>query len=415
MSGRQPAGLTTLVLACLLLALVLVVPLQAQEGGIIEGRVVNGTPGGPPVGTGVPVTLHVLRNGSEVETRETTTTAGGSFRFDGLDPDPDLGYWLEAVYLDVPYSSAAPVEFAGQAQAAATTINVYEVSDDDSGVRLHSVHVIAESFGQVVRISEIHMFSNDSDRTFAGNGEGPSPDASVFIPLPAGAVGLAFSDEDPAGRYVEADDGVWDTEPVAPGEDTSLVFLSYHLMVGDEPITVVRTFAYPVDAFNILVTQPGLTLQSEQLVDEGLQSFQGRDYAFYVAEDLAVGAELVMDLTVDEAAAAGSGMPGTESPSVPAPTVPAEEGQQGLLRILGFVLAGFAVVAAVAYPQLRKRRAGVPSDVASRPGLPEGLTPEQRRLIEELADLEDARQEGRVDKAGYEQRRAQIYEALRSY
>jgi hypothetical protein len=237
----------------------------------------------------------------------------------------------------------------------------------------------------------------------------------VFISLPEGAVGLAFSDEDPAGRYIEAEGGVWDTEPVTPGQDTSLVFLSYHLMVTGETIEVVRTFAYPVDAFNILVTQPGLSLQSEQLADEGMQSFQGKDYAFYVAEDLAVGEELVLKLTVDQTATAGPSMPGASDPSVPAATVPADKGQQGLLRILGFLLAGLAVAAAVVYSRVTKRpRAEAPADVASRPGMPEGLSPEQQRLIEELADLEDAREEGRVGESAYEQRRAEIHEALRS-
>ena len=132
----------------------------------------------------------------------------------------------------------------------------------------------------------------------------------MFIPLPEGAVGLAFSEEDPAGRYLEVDGGVWDTEPVTPGQDTSLVFLSYHVMVTDGTFSIGRTFAYPVSAFNILVTQPGLSVQSERLVAQGSQSFQGKDYEFYVTEDLPAGEELSLAFTVDQTAATGSGMPG---------------------------------------------------------------------------------------------------------
>jgi hypothetical protein len=413
MTGHQPAGAQKLVLASLLLVLTLVVPLQAQEGGILEGQVMNGTPGGAPVGAEIGITLHILRNGSEIETRETTTDAEGRFRFEGLDRDPALDYWLEAVYQDARYSNGVPVQFSGEAEAITAAIDVYESSDDDSTLRLNSVHVIAESFGQVVRISEIHMFSNDGDRTFAGSGEGPSPETTVFIPLPSGAVGLAFSEEDPAGRYVEAEGGVWDTEPVTPGQDTSFVFLSYHLMVTGEPIKLERTFAYPVTDFNILVTQPGLSLQSEQLVDQGQQSFQDRNYFFYVAQDLPAGEALLLNFAVD--AADNSAMPGTESATVPAATAAAGEGQQGLLRILGFLLAGLAIAAALAYPLVTRRERGeahvrVSSDVAARPG----PSPQRQRLIEELADLEDAHEEGRLDDVGYVQRRAQLYEALRS-
>lgn len=410
MSGRQHAGARTLILASLLLALVLVVPLQAQEVGILEGEVVNETPGGPTPGEGLAVTLHTLRNGNELETRETTTDAEGRFRFEGLDRDPALEYWVEAVYEDAPYSSAMPVQFEADAETITATIPVYESSDDDSAVRLNSVHVIAESFGQVLRISEIHMFSNDGDRTFAGSGQGPSPGTTVFIPLPANAVGVAFSEEDPAGRYVEAEGGVWDTEPVTPGSDTSLVFLSYHLMVANQAAALERSFAYPVTAFNILATQPGLTLQSGQLIDQGTQSFQGRDYAFFVANDLQAGEKLLLNFVVDEAAAASSAMPEAESQAAPATTQPAGEGQQGLLRTMGIVLVCLALGAGVVYPLAIKRpRAAVP--VAAAPALSD---PRRRRLLEELADLEDAHEEGRLDEADYEQRRAQIYESLRS-
>jgi hypothetical protein len=41
------------------------------------------------------------------------------------------------------------------------------------------------------------------------------------------------------------------------------------------------------------------------------------------------------------------------------------------------------------------------------------LSPRRERLIAELADLEDAREAGRLDDAAYEQRRAQINEELR--
>jgi len=409
MSRRQHTGARTLILASLLLAVVLVVPLQAQEGGILEGEVVNETPGGTAPGEGLAVTLHILRNGNEIETRETTTGAEGRFRFEGLDQDPALEYWVEAVYEDAPYSSAMPVQFEAGAETISATIPVYESSDDDSAVRLNSVHVIAESFGQVLRISEIHMFSNDGDRTFAGSGQGPSPGTTVFIPLPANAVGVAFSEEDPAGRYVEAEGGVWDTEPVTPGADTSLVFLSYHLMVADQAATLERSFAYPVTAFNILATQPGLTLQSGQLIDQGTQSFQGREYAFYIAEDLQAGEELVLNFVVDEAAAAGSAMPGAETQAAPATTQPAGAGQQGLLRTMGIVLVCLAVGAAVVYPLAVKRpRAAAP---AAAPALSD---PRRRPLLEELADLENAHEEGRLDEADYEQQRARIYEALRS-
>jgi len=66
---------------------------HAQGEGVVEGLVLNGTPGGPEVGAGLPVTLRAFLGDAEMDALETTTAGDGSFRFEGLDTDPTLQYW----------------------------------------------------------------------------------------------------------------------------------------------------------------------------------------------------------------------------------------------------------------------------------------------------------------------------------
>lgn len=392
----------------LLLALLLVAPAgaSAQDSGVLEGTVVNGTPGGPAIGAGLAVTLRVLDGTVEVQVLDTETDADGGFRFEGLDTDPALGYWLEAAYLDVPTSSPEPYHFEEGVAQIDATLTVYETTSDDAQIRVGSVHIIAESFGEVLRLSEIHFYGNAGDRAYVGSpGEDGRP-RTVFIPLPEGAMGVALGEGIPAERFVEVEDGLWDTEPVPPGGQTALVFFSYHLLVRGETVPVTREFAYPLDSLNILLVQPGLTLRSDQLRSQGLQTFQERTYEAYAFSDLNAGSPLSMELVPLATGETVAGtMAGTESGAAGV----SAGGNQGVLRTIGFVLAFLAVAAVVAYSFGTQSR--VPRRRQAPDRSPDAGT---RRLLFQLADLEEAREAGEVEEADYLRRRTEIYEALQS-
>lgn len=380
---------------------------HAQGPGILEGEVTNGTAGSDAVGAMLPVLLHVYDGGVEVDTLATSTDVGGRFLFDGLATDPGLEYWPEVLYLDVPYSTAEPLQFDDGQATLSTSVTVHETTDDDGALRLDSVHMIAESFGEVLRISEIHLFGNTGDRTYIGGGDDQG--TTVFIPLPEGAVGLAFDEPGAEERFIEVQGGMMDTGPVPPGTETSLAFFSYHLMVTGEEITVERIFAYPVTVLNILVAQPGLTLSSEQLESRGLQSFQGREYDFYGTQGLDAGAPLVLEFMPAAEAPVATGDSETPASSGPVVRGASSQGSQGLLLWIGFGLAALAVVAAVVYPMLTQPDASV---AESTPGL--SSDPEARRLVAELADLDEAFEADEIDEASYVRQRADMVAELKS-
>ncbi len=392
----------------LLLLLSLAVPAWAQEAGILEGQVVNGTAGGPDVGTGVAITLHVLQGTTEVDTLETTTDADGRFYFEGLDTDPTLAFWVEAIYLDVSYSNSEVVQFASDQDVLEVTVTVYETTEDDSAVALDSVHLIAQSFGQVLRITEIHLFGNKGDRTYVGRVDDSGQRTTVYIPLPESAVGLAFELEPSEDRFVDLQDGVLDTEPVPPAPNASQVVFSYHLVVAADSIPLERRFAYPVSSLSALIAQPGLMLSTDQMQSRGTEFFEDQQYEFYTSQGLAADTPLTLELLPVPDTASMPGTQGDSSSSVSLASLPAR-GNQELLRWFGFVLAGLAVLGAVIYTLItvppRPVRALAPKLTAN---------PKARELLAGLADLEDAHEAGQVDETTYERQRTEKYEALKS-
>jgi hypothetical protein len=345
---------------------------------------------------------------------ETITDANGRFRFEGLDTDPNLQYGLEALYQDVIYNSADLYQFNEGEAALTATMMVFETTDDDSNITLDSAHLIAESFGEVLRISEIHLVRNSGDRTYIGRAQEDGTRTTLRIPLPEDAVGLAFQQGTSPERFVEVEGALHDTEPVPPGQESSVLFFSYHLMVTEELVPLVREFAYPVTNLNVLVAQPGLILSSDQLQDRGPQSFQGRQYEFYTVEDLAANTPLRMNFQPVAVPSEGQGMPGSSSSAAASSgsstlSTATTSGNQGLLRWLGFGLAALAVAGAVVYTQTSKQPPSRPAAVHDL-----SANPNTRRLLSKLADMQEQYEAGDIDDTSYERQRAALYEEIKS-
>ncbi|MGD9318289.1 MAG: hypothetical protein PVG56_15745, partial [Anaerolineae bacterium] len=341
-------GLVWVVLA-LALSLILPVASRAQGVGSLQVQLMNGTPGGAEPGAGIPVVLHIYQGGTEIETQETLTEADGSFQFDGLAIGPDLEYWPEVRYQDAFFTSPEPFQFAGEDTALSGTLTVYETTNDDSDIRLDSVHMIAESFGEVLRLSEIHLFGNGGDKAFIGNAGDSEQGMTVFVPLPENAVGLSFGEGVAEDQYIQVEGGLMGTEPVPPGTETALAFFSYHLMVAGDSIPLERGFAYPVGTLNVLVAQPGLTLNSGQLQSRGLELFQGRQYELYSTQSLGPDTPLALEFIPVAEAPGDTGTAEGPASSGESMTGATPRGNQTVILWLGVGLAVLAVAGVVVY------------------------------------------------------------------
>lgn len=402
------AGLA-LVLTVLLLPLWTV---EAQSTGTLEGEVVNGSPDGPEVGAGIAVSLYVVQDEVQVDLKETTTDEDGHFRFEGLDTDEWLEYWLEAEYLDIIYGPPEPLQFPAGETALHSTLTVHETSDDDSGVGANLIIIRVQALDSVLRVQESYYLGNESDYTYVGQA-GALPEgrlSTVLIPLPENQFGIELGTPDGDEQAAEIEGGVAVTDPIQPGKGTTYLSISYHLAVPDDGlVTLERSLPYPIEAVWVLAAQPGLQLASNVLESQGTTELQeGQPEELFVGEELPANQPIVLQLL---AVAGGS--------TSTLPEVPASSGQtagegvgrgnQRLLGSLGAAIVGLALLAAVVVPLAAPGRAVVR---ARSPKL--GADPRSRRLLADLADLEDSREAGDVDQAGYERRRSELFQAIRA-
>ena len=306
----------------------------AQEKGIIQGAVNNGTSGGGSV-EGLEIALHVFQGQEESETLATSTDAQGQFRFQGLQLGSEWVYLARVSYQGVTYSSGLLTFETGQSELA-IELAVYETTIDDKSISVERAHIFVVASGSGIAVSELYVFANSGDRTYLGKEELQGRRATSSFLLPQQSYNLALDDGALRGRFLSTEGGFVDTEPHWPG--TTQVMFSYSLDCGADGCDLSRVVLHPIANLNVLIADSGVWVDSKTLTFEGRGEAEGQTYLNYVGRNLASGDRL--DFAV------GLG------PAGPVQTVSARSSSTYLpWIILGGVPSGLVLV----YPFWRRR------------------------------------------------------------
>jgi mono/diheme cytochrome c family protein len=356
-------------------------------GGIISGTVTNGT-----TGAKVPdltVEMAIFDGTTLVDQRTAQTDAAGLYRFEGLPTDPNLVFATRTEYPAGVTDTSEAASFQPDQDQIDLPLPVYETTTDGSGVRADRVHYIVDFQDGQALIAELVVFSLDGDRSYVGDGAGV-----LRFNLPAGAQGLSISDGDLGGRYIQVDNGFVDTLPLPPGQARRQVLYRYAVPYSGGMLDLQRSLAYPAANVNALIADQGEKVSSEGLDNQGVRQTQSGNFYNLVGQDLPAGQPITIHLS------------GLSAATAAAPPVPSTTG-----RILLYTLAALAVAGAVllaAWPILRRRaQAGVTAGAALR----------SEEVINALAALDTAYQNGQISEPAYRDRRlrlkAQLLDLLR--
>lgn len=359
-------------------------------GGVVSGRVINGTAGSALPG-GLVVSLRAFdMNGDFVDIITTTVAADGAFRFEGIDEAAPVQMEPLVVYKDVPYlgNLDAAIELSPEQAEASVDITVFETTQDDSDIRIERLHIVFDVAPGLAQVAELYILSNDGDRTYVGTLE----EGTLRLTVPADA--LDFQPGGDPNRYRTLADGIADTVPIPPGQSTAESVLVYELAYNNR-LDLSRPMPY--DATRITIFVPADA--GVEVTGEGIQPgerFQAQNTSLqtYIADELSGGNRLTLRL------AGEPDVGNTTAANLPSPhRRPGPNETQGIA--IGLVALVGSVAISYLYWQGRL-------SFNSRPG------PRDRSstLLEAIAELDDAFEADQVNENQYQAQRAKLKQEL---
>ena len=356
------------------------IPAMAADNGVIQGDVVNGSPGGGSV-AGLTLTLTSFMNGTPTANTTGKTDGSGRFTFTGLSTTDGNAYDVTLTYKEVDYISE-PVALADNETVKATTLDIYEPSGSDADLYISAAHTIVYLAGSNVEVVEYLVFSNSSNFTYIGSGDVTPTGGrkSLKLPLPSDATGLQYGGDLIAGKVLPDTSGLVDTTPIQPGN--KLIAYSY---VAPAPFATYRfsqAYDYPVTSYNFLVQGENSTAVSSQLSAGQVVDFQGLKFVSLSGGGFKAGSPITVEL---------SGLYQKGKPS----------GTNRQTTLLVALILVVAIGGGITFIYLFKKRNQEPVKA--------GLTDEdmKQQLLTDIARLDDDFESGSIEKAVYTRIRAE--------
>jgi 5-hydroxyisourate hydrolase-like protein (transthyretin family) len=379
--------LLSVLLLCLLAAPAVAL---AQDQGIIEGQVMNGTADAPEDSVaGLEVALYQWVGESAELVTTTISDDDGRFRFEGLATDEDIVYRFELEYQGIVYGAES--SFPSGDTALHVVATIHEITSSDESLVVDRHHMILDFDSDVVVFRELYIFNNVGDRIYAG-----ADGITLRLSLPEGAADITFEDAETGADYVLTQDGLAFVGLVPPGEKQ--VLYSYSVPYDGSQLTLRREILYPTSNLDLLAANVGVQVEASQLTYEGLTAAGDDTYMHFAAENVPSGTAI--ELQLSGAPQGGATLPSMES-SMVAALREAAPAMAVVLAVLGALLP---------FVQLRLRKArpeAVEPGIVPRAEAVEQAGVETDAQHEELhrlmSDLDDAYAEGLLTEEAYRQ------------
>jgi mono/diheme cytochrome c family protein len=314
-----------------------------KRNGVLRGQAVNVTTNEPQ--GDLEVTLHVFVGDTEVETWTTQADGNGNFAFENLLTDHANIYVLESNYEGIVYLSDESGIFVPDSSETNLDLAVYDTTTSDAAISITQLHYLLSFSPGAVNVVQIFVVGNDDNRTYIGqNGQ------TFAFSLPAEAQQVTFQDDSTGTRFMQTGSGYVDTVPIQPGPDGLSIVSSYLIPYNDDSMTIEVPLPAEVASLNVLVSQQGVELSSEQVQYVETRDFQGGSFSIFAGANLDQTEPVKLELThLDD-------LEFDNPPNAPNATVTSGPIDQAHLRWIVIGLGGLAIVGVgLAYPLMRPK------------------------------------------------------------
>ena len=342
-------------------------------GGIIEGRIINGTEGGSSVAN-QDITLKTYLDDTEMDAITTKTDNEGHFVFNSLSTESGYGYEVVLVFQLAEYYSEWLSFNEGETTKSAE-IAVYDSTTSDEAIKVEMVHTIIYVGLDSLKFMEYFLFVNETDRTYIGSGGAATVEGRETLRffLPKEAIGPQITLGLMECCITGSEEGFIDTMPIFPGSKE--VAYSYIVNYNSATYTFLRKMNYPTTRYDLLFQGESIEVTGDRLAPEEPMDIDGTLFKHLSGSDFNPGDILKAQL---------SGLPQT--------------GNQG--AILWVVLTLVMLGTGFSFVYLMRKRKLQP--VVSE----DSLSQQKQRLLVELAHLDDEFEAGKIPEKSYRQLRS---------
>lgn len=353
---------------------------QPQPTGVMRGKVVNGTKGGPKV-SGAEVFLYQIEGDQEKEKERTKTDQKGTFSFEGLRKGSDVSYSVRVLYKGVEYFSPK-VSFRDRKELP-LRLFVYETTDQDKEIAVKMHHVIMKLEDGDLWVQEMMVLENREDRVYIGLREVESQKREVLrISLPKKATDLQLSKSLMSCCLVTIEDGFIDTMDIKPGQKEIAFY--YKIKYSSSTYELTKPLHTRTESFNVFLRNNGVKAKSSQLEFKGVVGGQGAQFLHFAGSDLGSGSQVEVEL---------SGLP---------------QGKRFIKwAVTGGVIFLFGVGLSLPFLRKKIRRWEEDKPVIHRSGRHD-LFKEKEELLRNIAHMDGFFQSQRIDPEEYRARRREM-------
>jgi hypothetical protein len=373
--------------------------LHAQGGGVIEGKLVNGTDPGVACADAQLEVVGLATGMNALKSARSDAT--GRFRIDGLPTDQPL--MVRTEYKSVSYHARVAFDSGGKASVA---IEVFEPASSADGITVEEIRMAFQLSGDQLRSLELYSLHNSTKppRTFV-NPEGTFrfSKAPGILEPPRAGVTAPGATMPLAQSPLESADGrsYYLLYPLRPGVTT--IELDQILPYKDRTYVYRRKFYQDLKPFDVGVVPADATLTGEGRLK--LQVSEKENFAVYRSGPIKAGTEVVWTFAGGTPAAqpAMGETSGQEARVVPMPNA---VGRNALV-LVPLVLIAF--IAALWYATSQ-----MPADASkNRDPLYKTLRERRDQLLNHVADLDHRLKLQAIDRSEHMRRREHCKRQLR--
>ncbi len=364
---------------------------EPVSGGQVTGSIQNQT------GTDLPQNLKVTLRGythgqdmnagaEEIITLEGSVT-DGTFAFENVNVTEGLIFLAEVTVDGMTYKSDFAVVEAGATELTLPAITIYATSDDFSLLKVTSLEMFFDlANAESAQVFSVYTIVNDSGKTILVN-MGDEKEIP-FARFPEGANGLGYEATQDTAPFMQIDGGF-----AMPPSETPYGLIAYSSLPNGKEIPISQTAFLPIEKISLLLPE-GVEVEGDNLTDSGAQTMGSMNFHVYTASGLAK--DRTLDFTLK---------------GQPQETAVNPDLLQNKNLLFGIGGLGVALILAGAFMFWRDRNREEELDDEEDEEDEEFSDPES--IMDAIIALDDLHRAGKIPDEAYQQRRAELKEALK--